>query len=604
MPLSLLNRSRPPQVLLGVGAVLVVSGVAAAASAGGGGPVRAGLFALAVAAGSCSVVLARTTTLQSSQETLAACGVGVALVVTGVAGSPWEGGPGRPVALAAIFLAARVLARATVTWPVAAWLAGQLAFLRVFQDVPPAFRTGFCLGVALAGLLVALFGRRPVAIAALGTTAPWWVAGVAGGLSDAWWGGGVQRPLAPVLVIGAVAALVLARLRRSLEPLLGPPVAVPLISGVVAGTALAGTLSWPGAAGTMLTGFAGVVLATSAASFLSGWRRGLFLPMAVACGSTVTVLCLVALLAGHRWGWVSGLLFLTAAATVPVVVRRPGERRAAVPTVILCGAGGILSALSAGALTAVWTAVLLACLYCLAAVAGAFTAPDVRRPTAVALTVCAVAAVLLLMTGGERGALAACLLIQGLSTLFWAGLPLYRRVPTPAWPSRGTGTDAEPPVSWGWRTGAAQLVLSAWLLAALRNWSGIEFYTVPLAVGLLLATAPRLVDGRSWPSWGPGLLTAVGPTTVLAVVQPHAGRAAAILVISAVVMIVGAWRGVRAPLLVGAGCALAVALGLVVRTLPWPVAAALVIGGLLLWQGALRERYPVAGFGRRLAQLR
>jgi uncharacterized membrane protein HdeD (DUF308 family) len=69
-------------------------------------------------------------------------------------------------------------------------------------------------------------------------------------------------------------------------------------------------------------------------------------------------------------------------------------------------------------------------------------------------------------------------------------------------------------------------------------------------------------------------------------------------------MVVAGRAGVRAPLLVGAGAALAVALGLTARALPWPVGTALVVGGVLLAVGMLRERRPVAGFGARLADLR
>ena len=56
--------------------------------------------------------------------------------------------------------------------------------------------------------------------------------------------------------------------------------------------------------------------------------------------------------------------------------------------------------------------------------------------------------------------------------------------------------------------------------------------------------------------------------------------------------------------MVSAGTVLALALGFSVRALPWPLGTALVVGTLLLAVGMLRERRPVAGFGRRLADLR
>jgi hypothetical protein len=94
------------------------------------------------------------------------------------------------------------------------------------------------------------------------------------------------------------------------------------------------------------------------------------------------------------------------------------------------------------------------------------------------------------------------------------------------------------------------------------------------------------------------------PSTVLAVIAPDAPRAVAVLVVAAAVLVAGGRRALAAPLQIGAGTALTLALGLSVRALPWPVATALVVGGVLLAVGARRERRPVAGFATRLADLR
>ena len=51
-----------------------------------------------------------------------------------------------------------------------------------------------------------------------------------------------------------------------------------------------------------LTGYAGVLLATLAAAYLTGWRRGLFLPVALAAGIVMTGLCVVQLVAGAAVG--------------------------------------------------------------------------------------------------------------------------------------------------------------------------------------------------------------------------------------------------------------------------------------------------------------
>jgi ABC-type transport system involved in cytochrome bd biosynthesis fused ATPase/permease subunit len=61
---------------------------------------------------------------------------------------------------------------------------------------------------------------------------------------------------------------------------------------------------------------------------------------------------------------------------------------------------------------------------------------------------------------------------------------------------------------------------------------------------------------------------------------------------------------VRAPLVVAAWTAVALALGLAVLALPLPVTGALVVGVVLLAVGARRERHPVAGFNARLAEMR
>jgi hypothetical protein len=152
--------------------------------------------------------------------------------------------------------------------------------------------------------------------------------------------------------------------------------------------------------------------------------------------------------------------------------------------------------------------------------------------------------------------------------------------------------------------GAAQLVLAAWVAAAAAGHTAIEWYSLPAAAGLLLAAGRELRHGASWPAWGPGLLVAAVPSAVLAVTTSDGGRAGSVLVAAAAVLVAGARAGIRAPLLVGAGTALALALGFTVRALPWPLGTALAVGVVLVALGVRRERRPVAGFGTRLADLR
>jgi hypothetical protein len=585
-------RARPPQVLLGVGAVLLVSAGAAVASAYGGAPARVLLLAVAATAAAFSLRAAGTG-LTSSEETLAACATGLALAAGDLGGPELGGTPGIPLVLAIVFLVLGLATPTTATWPIATWLAVQLAVLHGLDWIPDAVHTELYLCVSLAGLAIALFGRPLVGRLALVTTAPWWLAGVVGGSSSAWADDGGRQWFSAVLMIAAGFGLLLARLREPLEPLLGPPRLVPTITGVVAGAAITGAFSSLGPLAMTLTGYAGVLIANFSAAYLDGWRRGLFLPVALAAGVVMTALCLVQLVADARWAALCLMLVLTAVPTVHVAVHRPEDRPVALPTALGCLTGAALLAVPGGLLTPAAGAVVLTALYGTAMTVGSALDPASRRATARAAAVCAVAAVLLLSIEGRRSMLALALLAQGLCTLGWA----WRtgRHPT-------TTGDGQPRA--GWRIGAAQLVLAAWVAAAAGDLAAVEWYSLPAAVGLLIGAGPELVRGPSWPAWGPGLLVATVPSTVLAVIAPGEARAVGVLLAAAVALVAGSWTGVRAPVMVGTGTALALALGLLVRQLTWPLAAALIVGSVLLAVGMLRERRPVAGFGRRLADLR
>ncbi|MCW2634330.1 MAG: hypothetical protein JWQ99_697 [Blastococcus sp.] len=595
---SLPDRVRPPQVLLGVGAVLLVTAGAAVAASYGGIAARILLLALAATATVFSLRGGRSG-LRSSEEVLAACAAALALAGSSPAGPALDGDPVTALLLAAGFLVLHRISPTTAAWPLASWGAVQLAVLRAHDVIPAVVQTETYLCVALIGLGIALSGRRVVARVALITTAPWWVAGVVGGITSTWADDAGRQWFSAALMIAAAVGLLLARLREVLDPLLGPPRAVPVIAGIVAGTALTGAFSSLGPLATTLTGYAGVLLANLSAALLEGWRRHLFLPLALAAGIVMTSLCVVQLLVAQRWAQLSLLLLLTAVPTALVAAFRTEDRPVALPTTVGCLTGAVLLALPDRILTPVPAAVLLTVLYGLAMALGGRLDAHVRKGTATTAGVCAAAAVLLLMAQGERAELAGLLAVQGLCTLAWAWHG-GRRPGAPVAPD----TDAEPAVPGGWRVGAAQLVAAAWLGAATAGLVAVEWYSLSAAAGLLVSAGPRLVRGRSWPAWGPGLLVAAVPSTVLAVVGADDGRAVAVLIAAAVAMVVGARTSLRAPLMIGAGTALALAVGLAVRQVPWPLGAALVVGSVLLAVGMLRERYPVAGFGARLADLR
>jgi hypothetical protein len=568
-------RVRPPQILLGVGAVLLVSAGAAVVSAHGGLWTRALLLLLACGAGAVSLVTARAR-LRSAPEVLAATAAALALIGSAPAGISLDGEPVTAAVLATLFLALSAISRRVAVWPIAAWAAGQLAVLRTLDDVPSALHTTGYLAVALVGLGMALFGRPVVGRVALATTAPWWLAGVITGTQAAWHGGW----LSALLVVGAAAGLLVARLRRPLDPLLGPPRAVPVVAGLVSGAAVAGPFSGWGPVAFAVTGFAGVLLATVPSSLLTGWRRGLLEPVCVAAGTVLAALSVVHLAAGGRWAALGLLLLLTALPTVLVVARRPDERPVALPTAVGCLAAAVLLTLPDAILGRGTAAGLLTALYATAMVVG--SALDSRRATVRVAALSAVAA--LVLAAADQPVLALHLAVQGLFTLGWA------------WRTRLS--------SAAWRVGAAQLVVAAWVLAAAADFHAVEWYSLSAAAGLLIAAGRQLIRGPSWPGWGPGLLVAAVPSAVLAVVTSDGTRAVAVLMAAAVLLVLGGRTGLRAPLLIGAFTALWIAVGFAVRALPWPLGTALVVGTLLLALGARREQVPLAGFGTRLADLR
>lgn len=571
-------RLRSLQVPLWVGALLLVSAGAALASAYGG-PWAWGLL-LVLTAGAAGLSV-RFPDLRSAAEALAAAALALAGVAPG--GLTLDGEPVTAAALAGVFLALHRLSPTTAAWPLAAWGAAQLSVLRTLGHLPASVQTGACLVVALVGLGVALFGRPLVGRIALVTAAPWWMAGVVTGTSAAWTGTGALPWLSAVLVVAAAGGLLPLRLRRPLDPLLGPPRAVPVLAGVVAGIAAVGPFSSLDPVVLAVTGFAGALLATVPSAVLTGWRRGLLVPAAAAAGVVVAGACLVQLAAAGRWAALGLLLLLTALSTVPVVARRPEERHVALPALVGCLAAAVLLALPDRILLPSVAATLLTALYAVALGVGSAFDEGSRAATARAAALAAVASVALLAADGNRQVLAAHLAVQGACTLAWA----WR-----------TGTDV------AWRVGAAQLVTAAWVLAAAGDLRHVEWYSLSAAAGLLVAAAGRLRTGPSWPAWGPALLVAVVPSAAPAVLAPDAARAVAVLLAAAAALLLGTLAELRAPLLVGAASALWIAAGFTVRVLPWPLGTALVVGVLLLAFGMRGEWRPVGGSRTLLADLR
>ncbi|WP_409329328.1 SCO7613 C-terminal domain-containing membrane protein [Trujillonella humicola] len=582
---DLSSRVRPPHVLLAVGAVLLLAGTLAAPAQGGAGSAPALLLA-AVVAGALSARASRAG-LRGTRETLAA--TAVVLALAGIApDGPLPGGTPLGPALLALTLAGLArLQPAPLSWPLGAWVAGQLAAARVLADLPDGvLRTGLLLAVALAGLLVVLGARTSLARIALVTAVPWWVLGVTAGIGSAWTAPAPAAGASAALVLAAAAGLLVVRLERSVSPLLGPPRAAPLLAGAVSGAAVAGTLSG-GPGGEVVAGYAGVLLAAVAAARLEGRWRGLLLPVALAAGATLVACALTQLVAAGAWRGLVLLLLLTAAPAVVVARRRREDRPAAVPLAVGCLVAAALLAVPAQLLGPAEAAAVLTALYGAALAGTSGLAADTRRHTLAVGVLSAAAAVLLVTTAASSGHVTAHLAAQGAMTWSWAVL---RRPAAEAARARAAG--------------AAQLVLAAWVAGAAAGADAVEVYTLPAAAGLLLAAGPELRRRPSERAWGPGLLVAAVPSTVLAVVTPGTARPLLVLVAAALAMVGGAAAGIRTPLLTGAGTAVALAVGLAVVALPLPLAGALAAGVALLAVGARRELRPVGGFAERVAEMR
>ncbi len=588
---SVESRLRPPQVLLGVGVVLLVA-VGLAGPSMAGGVARIGVLMLSLVA-ACASALAARVDLRSTEEACAAAAAALALTGAAVGDPASDGGPLPPLATAAVLVALRTLLPRPLSWPLAAWAALQVAALQSLDLADGGIaRPALLLTVAFAGLVLTLTARPPLARIALLTTAPWWISGVAGGLVTAATADGPARWLPAALTVAVAAVLLPVRLVRAVGSLLGPPRAVPVVSGVVAGGAVGAALSTGDPVSLPLAGELGVLLVSVAATVLTGWRRGLLLPAATAAGSVLVVLAVVQLALAARWAALVVLLLLTALPVAAVAVLRRDERPTALPTATGCLAAAALLAVPAGLLTTGAAAAALTGLYAVTLAGRPAMAPDVRGPTGRVGAVCAAAALAVVAVDAAWAQLAVHLAVQGALTCGWGVLL-----------AREPGGDG-PEAAATWRTGAALLVAAAWTWAALTGASAVEAWSLPAAVGLWVAAGPRLLDGPSWPAWGPGLVVAAVPSTVAAVLQPGVLRPVLVLLVATGAMALGSRTAVRAPLVTGAVTAVTLAAGLAVVELPLPLAAALLVGAALLAFGARRELRPVAGFGARLSEMR
>ena len=553
-----LDRVSPQQVLLAAGAVaLVAAGAASLGAAGGWLPTALGvLTALA------SLRCARRQ-LRASAETLAVAAV--VLVVVGDRAHSDTTSAGWLAVLGAVFLVLGRLARNTLAWPIAAWVAAQLAVLTALPDLGLSSlpHVAAVLGTAVAGLLVTLRARRPVAVVALGTSLPWWSVGVLEGTSLVW---STPSPAtasgAAALLVVAAGVLVALRRRGGLRRLLGPRPLLPVLSGAVAGSALAGVLHSTGPDGVPVAGYLGLVVAALVAELASTRPNSVVRPTGLALAVTATVLSVANLVADARW---TALALLLLAASVPallVAARQPADRPGALPVAVACLAGAALLTEADGTLGAGRAGPLL-----LALAVAALGAASLERhsrsevPLAVSAVVVGVVAVAHVGRSGDLTAIGGAVAVLGAALVGYASR-------TGRAPARSGG--------------CAALVAAAWLVAADAGLQVPEAYTLPLAAGLLLHSGRRLATAPSWSAWGPALAAAFVPSVFLALVQPDLTRVLLVVLAATVTTTAATGWGVQAPFVVGAVSLTVLAVGRLVAVLPPPGLVALAVAGAAL----------------------
>ncbi len=142
---------------------------------------------------------------------------------------------------------------------------------------------------------------------------------------------------------------------------------------------------------------------------------------------------------------------------------------------------------------------------------------------------------------------------------------------------------------------AATSVVSVWAWLGVAGVRLLEAYTLPAAVVMLLAGLAARRRERELSSWlvlGPGLLVAFAPTLALTIERASVERSLPLTACALVVVVIGAWARVQAPLVIGAATLVALGadlLGPVAARAPRWIALGLA-GTALLWLGATAER--------------
>ncbi|MGY1652226.1 SCO7613 C-terminal domain-containing membrane protein [Geodermatophilus sp. SYSU D01119] len=579
------RRLSPQQVLLGLGALLVVAaGVAFVAVAWtrlGVGFQAAVMATVTAAAGGASAWAARRG-LRATEEALAAAGAALLAVdlaaahALGLASADavplrlWAGLS--CVVVAAVALVAGRATRSTIAWPLVALLAvqpaGWLLLPAGLGEAPAA--VAVLLGTALLDVVLLLVLRPELhrvasALAALAT-----VAGALLGIPLAWSGGPADSWVATgVLALAAGGAVALLREPRLAPRLPEPSVVAPVAAGIAA-TALTGSLTGAGLAGTVLAGGLGLVLLTAAAPTTG---TGPVAGALTAAGAVLAGGGAAVLTDGEH---VAPLALLVLAAAVPAglaAVLRPVLRPAATAAALAAPPLAALVAMAGGLLGEVPAALLIALAGAAAFAVAALRAGHPEEwAAAVTGTLAGVVAGLVTVEVGAWGQVAVDLAVVGAAAGCYAVVARRRPVAVLA---------------------VADLVAAGWIAAAGAEITTPEVYTLPAAAGLLLLAVPALRTGAaSWAAEGPAVAVALLPSALAVVDEPTALRLALVVAAAAGLTVGGALTHRQAPFLVGAGALVLVVLGRLAPYAPlvprWVTLAT--AGLLLLVVGATYER--------------
>jgi hypothetical protein len=591
------RRLSPQQVLLALGALLLVAGALAFVALGWtrfGLVFQAAVMVTATAAACGTSAWAARRGLRATEEALAAAGTALLAVDLGAARARGLGGlddvPLRTwtavccLVVVLVALGLNRLTRSTTTWPVAALLAAQpVPWLLLPSDLirGPA-GVAIALVVAAADLAAGLVLRPGIARGARLLAALWAGIGALGGLLLAGVGTIAESWTATALLTAAGASAV-AVLRVPRLAGARPPVeTVAATAAGVAGLALTGSLDTTGATGPVVATGLGLLLLTAAAlaSGAAPLTGGLPAPAVPAvraalqsAGTAMAVVGALLLGAAERYGALSLLALAAATPAALTAVRVPRVREVCTGGALLAPVLAVLLAREAGWFSAPTAGLLLALV-----AAGAFALATVRAGAAEEW-VCAAAgagagAVAGLTTGGAEawGQVGLQLAVVGVAAGCYA-LVTHRPLVAVA--------------------AVADLVLACWTAVAGAGIETAEAYTLPAAVGLLVVAWPRLrAGGPSWGAEGAAVGVALVPSALAVAASPSVLRLVLVVAGAVVLVVAGTLLHRKAPFVLGAATlALVVAtrLGPYAPLLPMWVSLA-AAGLLLLVLGATYER--------------